>query len=117
MAAPILFFGHPEVPIIALPAGGCRASHHRNASASIAGNIADERLPDVLVGEETDLPYERPPLSRGYLMGKEPREKAYVRKAPVVSRQQRRTRPGRPGGTARSEGAHGDPRRRAAAAL
>src|SRR5258705_10649477 len=35
----------------------------------------------VLVGEETDRPYERPPLSKGYLMGKEPRDKAYVHDA------------------------------------
>jgi len=32
----------------------------------------------VLVGEENELPYERPPLSKGYLLGKEPREKARV---------------------------------------
>src|SRR5258705_5357218 len=35
----------------------------------------------VLVGEETDRPYERPPLSKGYLLGKEPRDKAYVHDA------------------------------------
>src|SRR6185369_51226 len=35
----------------------------------------------VLVGEEADLPYERPPLSKGYLMGKEARDKAYVHDA------------------------------------
>ena len=35
----------------------------------------------VLVGEEVDRPYERPPLSKGYLMGKEPRDKAYVHEA------------------------------------
>ena len=33
------------------------------------------------MGEETDLSYERPPLSKSYLMGKEPREKAFVHKA------------------------------------
>lgn len=32
----------------------------------------------VLVGEEGHLPYERPPLSKGYLLGKDPLEKAFV---------------------------------------
>lgn len=35
----------------------------------------------VLVAEEDETPYERPPLSKGYLRGEEPREKAYVRPA------------------------------------
>jgi 3-phenylpropionate/trans-cinnamate dioxygenase ferredoxin reductase subunit len=35
--------------------------------------------PLTLVGEETQLPYERPPLSKGYLRGEEPIEKAQVR--------------------------------------
>ncbi len=33
----------------------------------------------VLVGREADLPYERPPLSKGYLRGTESRERALVR--------------------------------------
>jgi 3-phenylpropionate/trans-cinnamate dioxygenase ferredoxin reductase subunit len=32
-----------------------------------------------IVGEEAEIPYERPPLSKGYLRGEEPREKAQVR--------------------------------------
>jgi len=32
----------------------------------------------VLVGEESARPYERPPLSKGYLLGKDPRDKAFV---------------------------------------
>ncbi len=32
-----------------------------------------------LVGDEEALPYERPPLSKGYLRGEDPLEKAYVR--------------------------------------
>jgi 3-phenylpropionate/trans-cinnamate dioxygenase ferredoxin reductase subunit len=32
----------------------------------------------VLVGDETERPYERPPLSKGYLQGNEPRDNAFV---------------------------------------
>ena len=35
----------------------------------------------VLIGEETDRPYERPPLSKGYLLGKDPRDKVYLHDA------------------------------------
>ena len=35
----------------------------------------------VLFGEEQELPYERPPLSKGILLGKEAREKAFVHAA------------------------------------
>ena len=56
--------------------------------ASLAGAKAAETLRAegftgriVLIGEETDRPYERPPLSKGYLLGKEPRDKAYVHEA------------------------------------
>jgi 3-phenylpropionate/trans-cinnamate dioxygenase ferredoxin reductase component len=53
--------------------------------ASLAGARAAEALRDagfdgriVLVGEEPDRPYERPPLSKEILLGKADREKAYV---------------------------------------
>src|SRR5690348_9068232 len=56
--------------------------------ASLAGAKAAETLRAegftgrvVLVGEELDRPYERPPLSKGYLLGKEEREKAFVHEA------------------------------------
>src|SRR2546423_6765969 len=56
--------------------------------ASLAGAKAAEGLRDngysgrlVLIGEETERPYERPPLSKGYLLGQRPREKAYVHEA------------------------------------
>jgi 3-phenylpropionate/trans-cinnamate dioxygenase ferredoxin reductase subunit len=56
--------------------------------ASLAGAKAAETLRDegftgrvVLVGEEAERPYERPPLSKGYLQGRQPREKAYVHDA------------------------------------
>jgi 3-phenylpropionate/trans-cinnamate dioxygenase ferredoxin reductase subunit len=35
----------------------------------------------VLVGQEQELPYERPPLSKGYLLGIEPRESGLVQEA------------------------------------
>jgi len=35
----------------------------------------------VLFASEPELPYERPPLSKGYLLGKAPRESAYVHPA------------------------------------
>jgi 3-phenylpropionate/trans-cinnamate dioxygenase ferredoxin reductase subunit len=53
--------------------------------ASLAGAKAAEALREagyagriVLIGEETERPYERPPLSKGYLNGKDPRDGAYV---------------------------------------
>jgi len=56
--------------------------------ASLAGAKAAEVLRAegftgriVLVGEETERPYERPPLSKGYLLGKDARDKAFVHDA------------------------------------
>ncbi|WP_282205303.1 NAD(P)/FAD-dependent oxidoreductase [Kitasatospora fiedleri] len=56
--------------------------------ASLAGAKAAEALraegyqgPVTLVGDESERPYERPPLSKGYLLGKEEKEKAYVHPA------------------------------------
>ncbi|MFE4517928.1 NAD(P)/FAD-dependent oxidoreductase [Kitasatospora sp. NPDC056783] len=53
--------------------------------ASLGGAKAAEALREagyrggiVLIGEEHERPYERPPLSKGYLQGKSPREKIYV---------------------------------------
>jgi 3-phenylpropionate/trans-cinnamate dioxygenase ferredoxin reductase subunit len=53
--------------------------------ASLAGARAVETLRDggydgeiVLIGEEQERPYERPALSKGYLTGKEARDKVYV---------------------------------------
>jgi 3-phenylpropionate/trans-cinnamate dioxygenase ferredoxin reductase component len=56
--------------------------------ASLTGAKAAEELRAagftgriVLIGEETERPYERPPLSKGYLIGTDPRDKAYVHDA------------------------------------
>ncbi len=53
--------------------------------ASLAGAKAAEALreagfdgPITLIGAEDELPYERPPLSKGYLQGKAGRESIYV---------------------------------------
>ncbi|MFF3399490.1 NAD(P)/FAD-dependent oxidoreductase [Streptomyces sp. NPDC002659] len=53
--------------------------------ASLAGAKAAQALreegsdsPIVLLGEESERPYERPPLSKGYLLGKDARDKVYV---------------------------------------
>jgi NADPH-dependent 2,4-dienoyl-CoA reductase/sulfur reductase-like enzyme len=53
--------------------------------ASLAGAKAAETLRDegfdsmiVLVGEEVERPYERPPLSKGYLLGKAAKSSIYV---------------------------------------
>jgi 3-phenylpropionate/trans-cinnamate dioxygenase ferredoxin reductase subunit len=53
--------------------------------ASLSGGKAAETLREegftgrvVLVGEETEPPYERPPLSKGYLLGNDPREQAFL---------------------------------------
>jgi 3-phenylpropionate/trans-cinnamate dioxygenase ferredoxin reductase subunit len=53
--------------------------------ASLAGAKATETLreqgfdgPITLIGEETERPYERPPLSKDYLLGKADREAIYV---------------------------------------
>src|SRR5260370_42251312 len=59
------------------------------AGASLAGAKAAETLreegfggPLVLIGEETERPYERPPLSKDYLLGKAERETIYVHPQP-----------------------------------
>src|SRR4051794_25065946 len=56
--------------------------------ASLAGAKAAETLREegftgrvVLVGAETERPYERPPLTKGFLLGKEERSGAYVHEA------------------------------------
>jgi 3-phenylpropionate/trans-cinnamate dioxygenase ferredoxin reductase component len=56
--------------------------------ASLAGAKAAETLRAegftgrvVLIGEETERPYERPPLSKGYLLGSDERDKAFVHDA------------------------------------
>ena len=53
--------------------------------ASLAGASAAQTLRDegfdgqvVLIGDENELPYERPPLSKDYLMGKSGREKIFA---------------------------------------
>lgn len=61
---------------------------HVIVGASLAGARAAQALREegfggriVLVGAEAERPYERPPLSKGYLLGKEERAKIYVHDA------------------------------------
>jgi 3-phenylpropionate/trans-cinnamate dioxygenase ferredoxin reductase subunit len=61
---------------------------HVIVGAALAGAKAAEALREegfegrvVLVGAETERPYERPPLSKDYLRGESEREKAYVHPA------------------------------------
>ncbi len=61
---------------------------HVIAGAGLAGAKAAEALRAegfegriVLVGDEPELPYERPPLSKDYLRGESPREQARVHEA------------------------------------
>ncbi|MEV6304374.1 FAD-dependent oxidoreductase [Actinoplanes sp. NPDC051861] len=58
---------------------------HVIIGASLTGAKAAEELraagytgPVTLIGEEEERPYERPPLSKQYLLGADPREKAFV---------------------------------------
>ena len=58
------------------------------AGAGLAGAKTAEILrgegfdgPVVLIGDETERPYERPPLSKDYLLGKAERETIYVHPA------------------------------------
>ncbi|MFI6725719.1 NAD(P)/FAD-dependent oxidoreductase [Streptomyces atratus] len=46
------------------------------AAEALRGNGFDGRI--LLIGDEPDPPYERPPLSKGYLMGKQDRETIFV---------------------------------------
>lgn len=50
------------------------------AGAKAAETLRTEGFPGriVLIGEEGEFPYERPPLSKGYLLGSAARDKAYV---------------------------------------
>jgi 3-phenylpropionate/trans-cinnamate dioxygenase ferredoxin reductase component len=66
---------------------------HVIIGAGLAGAKAAEALREegfsgriVLIGEEPERPYERPPLSKDYLRGESEREKAYVHPADFYER-------------------------------
>jgi 3-phenylpropionate/trans-cinnamate dioxygenase ferredoxin reductase subunit len=63
----------PVFAIVGASLTGAKAAEGLR-QAGFAGRI-------VLIGEETERPYERPPLSKGYLLGAESRDKAYVHDA------------------------------------
>ena len=65
--------------------------------ASLAGAKAAETLREegfagrvVLVGEEPEVPYERPPLSKGYLLGTDERQKRVRARARLVRQAEHR---------------------------
>ncbi|MEK2493399.1 FAD-dependent oxidoreductase [Kitasatospora purpeofusca] len=58
------------IVIVGASLGGAKAAQALR-EAGYTGGI-------VLIGEEHERPYERPPLSKGYLLGKSSREKIYV---------------------------------------
>jgi 3-phenylpropionate/trans-cinnamate dioxygenase ferredoxin reductase component len=60
----------PTFVIIGASLAGAKAAETLRAEG-FAGRI-------VLVGEEIERPYERPPLSKGYLLGTDVRDKAFV---------------------------------------
>jgi 3-phenylpropionate/trans-cinnamate dioxygenase ferredoxin reductase subunit len=71
--------------------------------AGLAGAKAAETLraegfdgPVVLLGDEDEVPYERPPLSKGYLLGKDARESAQVHPADWYGEQDVQLRLGTP---------------------
>ena len=49
------------------------------AAEAVRERSADTEI--VLIGDEPELPYERPPLSKGYLKGESPRDEARVHSA------------------------------------
>jgi NADPH-dependent 2,4-dienoyl-CoA reductase/sulfur reductase-like enzyme len=53
------------------------------AGAKVAETLREEGFAGrvVLIGEESELPYERPPLSKGYLLGNDPRDGGRVHDA------------------------------------
>ena len=94
--------GRPTFVIVgAGQAGGTAAATLREAGF-------DGRV--VLIGDEQDLPYERPPLSKRYLRGEQPRQDLFVRPiewwdANDVER--RPAGPGAPASPARTRGRRG----------
>src|SRR5947209_3399960 len=60
------------------------------AGAKAAGELRERGFDGrvVLIGAETERPYERPPLTKDYLRGDSEREKAYVHEEDFYARQQ-----------------------------
>ena len=62
--------GQPAYVIIGASLAGAKAAETLRAEG-FDGTV-------VLIGAENERPYERPPLSKGYLLGKEPRDSIFV---------------------------------------
>ena len=52
---------------------------HAGASLAIKLRVLGHQGAITLIGEESAFPYERPPLSKAYLLGKLERERLYLR--------------------------------------
>lgn len=77
-----------SVPVWRGTVGGMTDQTFVIVGASLAGGKAAETLREegftgrvVLIGAETEPPYERPPLSKGYLSGSDERSSAYLHEA------------------------------------
>jgi len=66
----------PEDQVFVIVGAGLAGA---KAAETLRAEGFDGRI--VLIGAETERPYERPPLSKGFLLGKDPKEKAYVHEA------------------------------------
>ena len=60
------------------------------AGAKAAGELREHGFDGrvVLLGAESERPYERPPLSKDYLQGKSERQKAYVHNEDFYAQQE-----------------------------
>ena len=99
--------GHAEEPTRTCPPRHQRTADHEPRTPSfvivgggLAGATAAETLREegfdgrvMLIGDEADLPYERPPLSKGYLLGKAGRELGVRAPGELVRRERRRPAP------------------------
>ena len=79
---------------------------HGGAQAAIALRQRGFTGSIAVVGEEPEIPYERPPLSKEYLAGDKPFERLLIRPCRLLGGARRRDADGQARGRDRSAGAH-----------